>query len=197
MKRKSKVDGHPRQAEIEAALAAPACNVRAVARRFGVPASALYRYERKLRRDSPQLFAALAAQDWKVRPEDLEQLRIETADGWLRQLRDHHSKLVWAFDRNLAAGNDGIAAQLSAQIMKALVELGRATGELAQHAVHIQNNVVLAPGYWKARIALLDALAPFPDARAAAIRALRDTETVDGNAEPLSIAAPRPEADAA
>jgi hypothetical protein len=127
-----------------------------------------------MRKEQPELFRALIAADWKVSPEELEALRTETADGWLRVLRTQIAKLIDAQDRNLEAGADTVAAILANQVAKHLEMIGRAVNELGGASVtNIQNNVVLSPAFWQVRSAILKALAPYPEARSAVLQALR------------------------
>jgi hypothetical protein len=130
----------------------------------------------KMRAESPAVFSALAAADWKVKPEQLEALRLETSDGWLKQLRAQFDKLVRAQDICLQDGNYTVATQIAAQCHKALDMLGRAIGEIATHSTKIENNLILAPGYLSLRTELLRALRPFPQAAQAVVQAFRKVE---------------------
>ena len=172
---RSQIAKHERRADIEQAIAA-GVPYRRIAERFGVTIGAVKRHKAHLARETPQILAACSAAAWAVRPEELEKLRVETADGWLRQIRMHHAKLVAAFDRLVAAGNDAIAAQVSGQVLRALEMLGRAVGEIATHSVKVEASLVVNPAYWRTRTAIIQALAPYPDARAAVIAALKRVE---------------------
>jgi hypothetical protein len=189
---RSTIDQHPERAAIELGLAR-AVPLRVLSKRHRVSIDALYRHRQKMRRDQPQVFAALVAADWKVKPEELEALRLETSDGWLKQLRSQFDKLLRAQDLCLETGNFTVAAQLASQVHRALEMLGRAIGEIATHSVKVQQNIILAPGYWRARTAIVQALAPFPDARRAVLQALRGVETDDGGAGDALAALPPPE----
>jgi hypothetical protein len=165
---------HPECAAIETALAR-GTPLRKIQARWGIHPSAACRHRQRMRLEQPETFRALAAADWKVKPEELEKLRTETSDGWLKVLRAQVAKLVAAQDKNLEAGNDGTAAHLAAQVHKALEMLGRAVDQIGALSVtNIQNNVVMSPAFWEIRTAILRALAPFPDARAAVLQALRE-----------------------
>jgi hypothetical protein len=169
----SKVDRHPECSAIEAGLAAGA-PLRKLEARYGITITALCRHRQRMRKEQPELFRALIAADWKVSPEELEALRTETADGWLRVLRTQIAKLIDAQDRNLEAGADTVAAILANQVAKHLEMIGRAVNELGGASVtNIQNNVVLSPAFWQVRSAILKALAPYPEARSAVLQALR------------------------
>jgi hypothetical protein len=182
--RRSQIAHHKDRAAIETGLAR-AVPLRKLEKRYGVSLDSLYRYRVKMRKEQPQIFAALVAADWKVKPEELEALRLETSDGWLKQLRAQFDKLVRAQDLCLEEGNFPIAAQLASQVHRALEMLGRAIGEIATHSLKIEQNIILAPGYWRIRTAIVMALASHPKARRAVLAALHRVETDDGgNATP-------------
>lgn len=103
---------------------------------------------------------------------------------WLKQRRSQFDKLVRAQDLCLEEGNFPIAAQLASQVHRALDMLGRAVGEIATHSLKIEQNIILAPGYWRIRTAIVMALASYPDARRAVLAALHGVEADDGNATP-------------
>lgn len=182
--KRNQIDRHPDRAAIETGLAR-AVPLRKLEKRYGVSLDSLYRYRVKMRKEQPQIFAALVAADWKVKPEELEALRLETSDGWLKQLRAQFDKLVKAQDLCLEEGNFPIAAQLASQVHRALEMLGRAIGEIATHSLKIEQNIVLSPNYWRIRTAIVMALASYPEARRAVLAALHSVETDDGgNATP-------------
>ena len=179
MAHRSTIDRHPDRAAIEAGLAR-SVPLRKLGKRYGVSIDALYRHRKRMRRERPQIFAALMAADWKVKPEELEALRLETSDGWLKQLRSQFDKLVRAQDLCLEEGNFPEAAQLASQVHRVLEMLGRAIGEIATHSLKIEQNIILAPGYWRIRTAIIQALADHPEARRAVLAALHGAETDDG-----------------
>src|SRR5260370_34807155 len=86
---KSTIDKHPDRPAIESGLARRVA-LRKLAKRFGVSIDALHRHKKKLLRDAPEMFLATQARDWKVKPEELEALRRETAEG---QLADRRARL--------------------------------------------------------------------------------------------------------
>jgi hypothetical protein len=172
----STVGAHPQRPEIEAALAR-GTPLRTIARRYGVSTYAACRHRKRMRDEQPEVFAALVASTWKVTPEDLERLRVETSDGWLNQLRAQHAKLVAAQDQLFEAGNHSIASQVAAQVLKILEVIGRAVGEIGAHVNTVNNNIITMSGdYWKVRTTLIQALAPYPEAKADVLAALRAVE---------------------
>jgi len=187
----STIAKHPQRAAIEGALAKGMTLAR-IAAHFKVSADALWRYKRRLRAEQPQIFRELAAANWRTTPEQLDQLRIETSDGWLKQLRAQYDKLVLAQDRCLESRNYGPAAVLAAQVNRALQLVGQAVGEVAAHSTTVNNNLIVSPQYWAVRTAIVRALADYPEARRAVLEALRRTESDGGeNAPPLALPARR------
>src|SRR5947209_6470108 len=112
VRRPSTIDRHADRPAIEAALAR-AVPLRKLAAKYEVSIDALWRHRKRMRKEQPEIFQALAAADWRVKPEELEKLRTETADGWLNVLRSQTAKLIAAQDKNLDVGNDTVAAQLA------------------------------------------------------------------------------------
>lgn len=167
------IDKHPQAPEIEAALAAgtPLLKIKA---RYGVHESALCRHRQRMRREQPEVFAALIASNWKVTPDEMEALRAETADGYLKNLRAHHAKLTHMFDRNFEAGNDGIAAQISAQLNKWSDQIGRTVHQIGADTIRIQQNILVMPEYVALRTAVMEELRGHPEIRARIVQRLRE-----------------------
>ena len=108
---RSKIETHQDRPAIEAALARRV-PLRKIGKRYGLTIDALHRYKKRLLRDAPELFEAALAKSWKVSSEELEALRIETADGWLQNIRADLTKCMIYRDRCIAAGDDAAAARL-------------------------------------------------------------------------------------
>src|SRR3954471_6593681 len=181
MPRRSTITEHPERAAIEAALARGMA-LRKIAKRYGVSLDAAFRHRKKMRREQPELFQALAASDWRVKPEELEKLRVETSDGYLKILRSQVAKLIAAQDRCIEDGIDAQAASLAGQANRALELVGKAIGQIgAAGSITVNNNaVILNSGFWELRTKLIKALAPYPEARCAVLEALRETAFGDG-----------------
>jgi transposase-like protein len=182
--RASTVSQHPERAAIEAALARGMA-LRKIAKRYGVSLDAAFRHRKKMRREQPELFQALAASDWRVKPEELEKLRVETSDGYLKILRSQVAKLIAAQDRCIEDGIDAQAASLAGQANRALELVGKAIGQIgAAGSITVTNNnaIILNAGFWELRTKLIRALAPYPEARSAVLEALREA-AFDGSEE--------------
>src|SRR3954447_16175394 len=145
MPRASAIDKHPDKPAIEAALARGVA-LRKLEKRYDINFHALLRHRRKMRREQPEVFQALAAADWKVSPENLEKLRVETSDGYLKILRAQVAKLIAAQDRLLEDGVDAQAASIAGQVARHLELVGKAINAIgtASSITNIQNNVVLS-----------------------------------------------------
>jgi transposase-like protein len=189
----SVIGKHPERAAIELALAR-GVRTRKIAKRYGISIDSIYRYRKRLRAEQPEVFRALGAANWRVTPEELEALRLESSDGWLKQLRAQFDKLVVAQDKCLEGGNYTVAAQLASQVHRALEMIGRAVGEIAQHSTTVNNNLIVSPQYWAVRTAIVQALALYPEARRAVLDALRraEAQSPDGsdNVPLLALAPP-------
>src|SRR3954452_20764245 len=194
MPRRSTITEHPERAAIEAALARGMA-LRKIAKRYGVSLDAAFRHRKKMRREQPELFQALAASDWRVKPEELEKLRVETSDGYLKILRSQVAKLIAAQDRCIEDGIDAQAASLAGQANRALELVGKAIGQIgAAGSITVNNNnaIILNAGFWELRTKLIRALAPYPEARSAVLEALREAAFGGGqeHAPPLIEATP-------
>jgi len=167
------IEKHPKRDEIEAALAAgtPLSRLR---QRYGMSESALCRYRQGMRRDRPELFEALTAAKWKVTPDEMNALRTEMSDGFLKILYLRHAKLSNAEDRNLEAGNDGVAAQFAGRIQKNLDLIGAVVKQIGHDTVKIQQNILILPEFHAFRTAMLEELRDHPEIRARVLRRARE-----------------------
>jgi hypothetical protein len=104
-------------------------------------------------------------------------LRIEESDGLLKNLAMQRGRLLLAQDKAIAKNNLMATSYLSAQIHKNLELVGRYLGEFAKHTVQTNVSILIQPEYLKLRSALLQALAPFPEAKQAVVSALHQLES--------------------
>ena len=180
---KSTINSHPDRSAIESGLARRV-PLRKLGRRYGVSIDALHRFKRKLMRDAPEMFLATQARDWKVKPEELEALRLETSEGWLANVRADLGKVLYFRDVCIAEDDHQAAAQWTGHARKYFEMIGHAAEQLKAHSINIQNNFYNSPDYWLIQNAILAALADHPAARADVLRAL---EGVGGGATPAMI----------
>jgi DNA repair ATPase RecN len=178
-KMKSTIDNHADRPAIESGLARRVA-LRKLAKRYGVSIDALHRHKKKLLRDAPEMFLATQARDWKVKPEELEALRLETSEGWLANVRADLGKVFYFRDICIADDDHQAAAQWTGHARKYLEMIGHAAEQLKSHSVNIQNNFYNSPDYWLIQRAILEALADHPAARAAVLRALEGMGSGEG-----------------
>jgi len=181
---KSTIASHPDRPAIEAGLARRVA-LRKLSKRFGVTIDALHRYKKRLLRDAPEMFLAVQARDWgKVTPEELEALRLETSEGWLKNVRADLGKVLHYRDRAIEENDHQVAAQWTGHARKYFEMIGHAAEQLKAHSINIQNNFYNSPDYWLIQNAILAALVNHPAARADVLRAL---EGVGNGAAPAMI----------
>jgi hypothetical protein len=185
---RSKIANHPDRSAIESGLARRV-PLRKLGKRFGVSIDALHRYKKRLLRDAPEMFAAIHAKDWKVKPEELEALRLETSEGWLSNVRAELGKVLHFRDVCIADDDHESAARWTGHAQKYFDMLGRAVEQLKAHTINIQNNFYNSPDYWAIQRAILEALADHPSARADVLRAL---EKIGDEAPPMITVSPNP-----
>src|SRR5260370_17665077 len=144
---KSTIASHPDRAAIEAGLARRV-PYRKIGKRYGVTIDALFRYKRRMLRDQPELFLKVQAKDWgKVRPEELEALRLETSENWLKNIRADLGKVLYFRDVCIADNDHQAAAAWTGHATRYFKLLGEAVEHLRGHTVNIQNNFYNAPDY--------------------------------------------------
>jgi hypothetical protein len=131
-------------------------------------------------------------------PLQLEELAQKAADTGMSVLDHLHAIRVVLFSHLTTAteaGDAGLASTVAGRLTHTLETIARISGELGALATNTtynitNNNLVLTqhPQFLKLQASLLHSLAPFPDARAAVVAALRD---LDGdNTRPAVPAAP-------
>src|SRR5262249_7892516 len=147
--------------------------VRRVAQKYGVSKDSAYRYLRKL---PPQLRAAHLGTLLKAGA-DLEKLRIDESEGLLQNLATQRARLLLVQDHAMNTENGGLATQISGAIHRNLELVGKYLGEFAQHQIRTTVSVLVQLEYWERRAALVRALQPYPDARAAVAAVLHRIES--------------------
>jgi hypothetical protein len=172
LKMKSTIASHPDRPAIEAGLARRVA-LRKLSKRYGVTIDALFRYKRRLLRDAPEMFIATQARDWgKVTAEELEALRLETSEGWLKNIRADLGKVLFYRDVCIAENDHQAAAAWTAHAVKYFKLIGEAAAQLQAHSINVTNNFFQSPDYWLFQSAILAALDNHPAARADVLRAL-------------------------
>ena len=160
------------RAEIEAELLAGK-SVRAIAKKFQIHEGSLYRFRAKL----PKALKAMALGE-RLKPGcDLEELRKEESEGLLSRLAQQRMRLLWQQDAAMANGNHQAVATLASGIHRNLELVAKLLGELQQHSTRTTISVLVSAEYLTLRNALIRALHPYPEARAAVARTLREMES--------------------
>jgi hypothetical protein len=125
-------------------------------------------------------------------PLQLEELAQKAADTGMSVLDHLHAIRVVLFSHLTTAteaGDGGLAANVAGRLTHVLETIARISGELGALATNttfnITNNQVVltqTPAFLKVQASLLHALAPFPEARAAVVAALRELDGVNVHA---------------
>jgi hypothetical protein len=181
---KSTLLEHPDLPAIEAGLA-KRIPLRKLAARYGVSMDSLHRYKHRLMRDAPELFAKAAQRDWKVSPEELEKLRLETSHGWLANIRAELGRVLHFRDVAIADDNQQAASTWTGHARKYFELIGNAAAQLSSHTVNnVTQNFNNSPDFWLFQRLILTALVDHPAAREAVLLAL---ESIGNNSEPALI----------
>jgi hypothetical protein len=145
-----------------------------LARRFAVSEDALGRHRRE--HLTPQVAAGiLVAQHPSA--VDLELLQRRESEGLLSSLIVQRSRLSLFSDAAMAAGDHKGAASIERYITANLDLTARLLGQLVTHHEVKTTSVLISADYLKLRRVIVEALAPFPEARAAVGKALLAIET--------------------
>jgi hypothetical protein len=123
----------------------------------------------------PQLRAKLIAGP-SVEGVDLDRLREAESQSLLMNLVNLRGRLFCSLDVAEEHGDSAMAARVCAQLHRNLEITGELLGDLAAGTTTI-NNVVVLPAYVQMRVALVKALAPFPQAREAVAKVLHRVES--------------------
>jgi hypothetical protein len=175
------VCGHPDRVLIESTHVAGA-SLDAIGNKYGVSRDAVHRHCRNHLPDE------LRAEYLAAIP--LKELAAKAADegvSVLEHFRIVRSVLMTQFQLAASVHDKHATAQLAGRLTEVLRAMGQITGEmgnLAANSITIHNTTIMnSPVFASLQANLLQALAPFPDARAAVVTALRQME--EQNAPPM------------
>lgn len=166
------IDKHEQRNEIEAALAA-GTPLQRIADRYGMSAATLCRHRQRMRQEQPELFEALVAKKWRVLPEEMNELRTEMSDGFLKKLYWRDAFLTNQELRAYEAENYGAGAQISGRVHKNLELIGQAVKQIGSDNIRIQQNILVMPEFHAYRAAIDRGLRHFPEARVAVLQELQ------------------------
>lgn len=158
MPRVCTVCSHPQREAIDRAIIAGEA-LRRIAPRISVD-------EASLRRHRDRHMAQLV--------QDHQEHEAARASSLLDQLRSLQSSTLGILDGALGSSDHGLALRAIREARSNVELLARLTGELEAPGVQVQ--LVMSPEWLRVRVALLEALQPFPEARGAVSGALLQLE---------------------
>src|SRR3712207_388467 len=158
MPRRCTVCDHPERHSVDETLVNRA-PYRSVAKRFGLSESAVYRHKAE----------HLPAHLLKAR----EVEEVAQADDLLDQVRNLQTRVLDILERAEKAGDLRTALAAISQARGNLELLGKLAGELDERPVM---NVLVSTEWATIRMALMDALSPYPEARSAVSGQLLELE---------------------
>jgi hypothetical protein len=174
---------HPERVRIERLLAAGA-SIKGAARKFAIDHHALRRHWiNHVSADSRAAYIAGAG----ATKDQLEAIVADESLALIDHYRIVRGGLYKGFGAASEVGDGNALALLAGRLHENLRDCGRLTGEL-QHGplLNVQNNVLVSPDYSKVIARIVSAVAPYPDARAAVIAALRDLDSASASAPALA-----------
>jgi hypothetical protein len=167
------VCAHPDRASIELGLANRIA-LRTLSKRYGLSIDAIHRHRHK------HMDATLTAQlmtRGRLTEIDLDHLRITESEGILHHLVTTRARLYRAIDATDDAGNHMESARITGILLKNLELTAKLLGELSAGSTSLTVNVLASEEYFGLRVAIMQALKPFPEARAAVAHALQGYES--------------------
>jgi DNA-binding transcriptional ArsR family regulator len=177
MPMRCKVCSHPEREKLDIALAQGVA-MEPLARRYDLPPSSVRRHRNNGHIPAEIIDAFPRRAD--LSEEALVQLRRDESAGILLGLARQRRILLDVQDRAAAKKNNEWILKVANALHRNIELVARAVGEFAQHERAIQTTNVLglmmAPDYIRLRSRLLEAVRPFPQARAAVAQALAEVE---------------------
>jgi hypothetical protein len=166
---------HEERARLEL-LKAGGASLDSLAIKFGVSRDAIHRHWRD--HVSDEMKAGYLAGPGSL--EELAERAAKEGDSALDYLRLCRTVLTAQLTAMSEAGDGRGAALVAGQLTRTCEAIARVTGELSELArsttYNITNNLVLEPAWLRIQATLLQALAPYPEARAAVISALEQLD---------------------
>src|SRR5215469_13996970 len=110
--------------------------------------------------------------------DQLEEIVADESLGLIDHYRIVRGALYKGFSAAAELADGNSLALLAARLHENFRDCGRLTGELQRGPLlNIQNNVLVNPDYTRTIARIVSAVAPYPEARAAVIAALRDLDS--------------------
>jgi hypothetical protein len=170
---------HLERVRIERLLAAGA-SIKGTARKFEIDHHALRRHW--INHVSAETRAGYIAGAGATK-DQLEEIVADESLALIDHYRIVRGSLYKRFSVASEVGDSNSLALLAGRLHENFRDCSRLTGEL-QHGplLNIQNNVLVNPDYSRAIARIVSAVAPYPEARAAVIAALRDLDGASATA---------------
>lgn len=171
--RQCSVCGHRRRAALEAEIL-NATPLMQIEKRFGVGRNSLQRHRDKHMRGEVE--AAKAAREFEA---------LERGGSVLERLGALDSRMAAIVDEAMALDDKSTAIRAIREV-RGLIELrAKLTGELKDGGGSVTNITVNNTEFRNLQVAIVQALQPFPDAKAAVLRALRSDVGDQATAGPV------------
>jgi hypothetical protein len=167
--RRCSVCSHREHAAIDLA-AARGVSLGALAKRYGLGPDSLQRHARN--HLPPQLRASLLAGP-DIAGVDLDRLRETESQSLLMNLVSLRNRLFASLDVAEEAGDASMLARVAGQLHRNMEIVGKLLGDLSSGHT---TNILIQPAYVELRVALVGALAAYPDARQAVAAVLHTIE---------------------
>lgn len=167
------VCAHPDRASIELGLANRIA-LRILSKRYGLSIDSIHRHRHK--HMSLQLTAQLMTRG-RLTEIDMEHLHITESEGMLHHLVATRGRLYRAIDATEKGGNYMESARITGILLKNLELTAKLLGDLHAGSTSVTQNILVMPEYHGLRTAIMQALKPFPEARAAVAHALQVYES--------------------
>ena len=159
-------------------------SVIAMSKRFGISIHSLYRH--RYRHLTPAVLTKLASGS-SYAVENLEALRTTEAERLLSNAVEVRRRLYANAESAEEVGDFKAASQSYAFILRSLELIGKLLSQFKGYQSTTINQLTISPDYLKLRAALIQALAPYPDARRAVAAVLREIEDIDPSATTQSL----------
>jgi hypothetical protein len=161
---------HREHAAIDLALAR-GVSLGALAKRYGLGPDSLQRH--RLNHLPPQLRASLLAGP-DLEGVDLDRLRETESQSLLMNLVSLRNRLFASLDIAEDCGDANMLSRVAAQLHRNMEIVGKLLGDL--NTGNTTTNILIQPAYVELRVALVGALAAYPDARSAVAQVLHQIE---------------------
>jgi hypothetical protein len=170
------VCAHPERAAIDVGLVEGRSKLL-MAKHFGISHHSLWRHW--YNHVPAQARASMLATRTSYAHVNLDEMRVNETEGLLANAVELRRRFYENGERAEAVGDFRAAVLCYGKILEVLTFIGKLLNQFSGHHAQQVNQLVVSPDYLRLRAALITALQPYPEARAAVARVLRDLETVE------------------